>query len=104
MPSYRNLAAPECPTGNIAPLVDFFEDKIAYWGYDLPADQKRYELHISQIGQLAETPAVYDLIINDLNSFTKEKKIRDAESAVSLENMAKTEIEREDNFLKRISV
>lgn len=31
--------------------------------FDLPADQKLYELHISQIGQLAETAVVYDLII-----------------------------------------
>ncbi len=52
----------------------------------------------------AKGTSVYDLIINDLNSFTEEKKIRDAESAISLESMAKTEIERKDNFLKRMSV
>ena len=31
--------------------------------FDLPVDQKLYELHISQIGQLAESPAVYDLSV-----------------------------------------
>ena len=31
--------------------------------YDIPANKQLYELHTSQIGQLAEAPVVYDLIV-----------------------------------------
>ena len=31
--------------------------------YDMPSDQQLYALHTSQIGQLGETPIVYDLIV-----------------------------------------
>ena len=31
--------------------------------YDIPSDRKEYQLHISQIGKLADQPVVYDFII-----------------------------------------
>ena len=31
--------------------------------YDMPADEQLHHLHISQIGQLAENPTVYDLYV-----------------------------------------
>jgi len=31
--------------------------------YDIPFDRKEYQLHISQIGKLADQPVVYDFII-----------------------------------------
>lgn len=47
--------------------------------------------------------SVYHSIKSELENFSEEQKIKDAESAVRLEKLAKDETIREDNYLNRIS-
>ncbi len=51
----------------------------------------------------AKQTSVYALILEELENFSDEKKLRDAESAIALENMAKTEIAKPDNYFNIVN-
>jgi len=50
----------------------------------------------------AKETAVYETLQADLNAYTDEERARDAKSAEELAQMARDEIAREDNYLKRL--
>ncbi|MBQ7761200.1 MAG: 1-acyl-sn-glycerol-3-phosphate acyltransferase [Clostridia bacterium] len=50
----------------------------------------------------AEKTSVYDMLKAELEAYTDEQRIRDAESAKNLYQMAIDETNREDNFLNRL--
>lgn len=60
----------------------------------------RYENHFWKYAKMTE---VYEEILAELNSYTEELRNRDAESGRNLEQMARDEIAREDNYLNLIS-
>ncbi len=51
----------------------------------------------------AKKTPLYNLILNELNGFSADKKARDAESVISLENMAREEIIKPNNYLNIVN-